>query len=107
MISFRDFESYLRNVVGLDENDVQLILKQYISNFVTYKLVPDVYTNEDISEAVYTMRDHAGTLQIECDDVTMKTQPILNHFGSTFRTLRFDEKSFFKFFKRFYTLLGL
>ena len=32
---FRDFESYLRIVVGLDENDIQLILKQYNSKFVT------------------------------------------------------------------------
>ena len=32
---FRDFEMYLRIVVGLDEDDNQLILKQYTSNFVT------------------------------------------------------------------------
>ena len=32
---FGDFESYLRIVVvGLDEADIQLILKQYKSNFV-------------------------------------------------------------------------
>ena len=33
---FRDFDSYLRIVVGLDEDDIQLILKQYNSNFVTF-----------------------------------------------------------------------
>ena len=27
--TFRDFESYLRNLSHLDENDIQLILKQY------------------------------------------------------------------------------
>ena len=32
---FRDFESYLRIVVGLDEKDFQLILKQYNSHFIT------------------------------------------------------------------------
>ena len=32
---FRDFESYLRIVVSLDEKDIQLILKQYNANFVT------------------------------------------------------------------------
>ena len=26
---FRDFESYLAIVIGLDEDDIQLILKQY------------------------------------------------------------------------------
>ena len=45
---FRDFESYLRIVVGLDEDYIQLILKQYNSNFVTYQLSPSIYTTEDI-----------------------------------------------------------
>ena len=35
---FRDFESYLRIVVGLDEDDIRLTLKQYNANFVTYEL---------------------------------------------------------------------
>ena len=33
---FRDIESYLKIVVGLDEDDIQLILKHYISNFFTF-----------------------------------------------------------------------
>ena len=32
---FRDFESYLRIRVGLDEEDIQLILKEYNSHFIT------------------------------------------------------------------------
>ena len=39
---FRDFESYLRIVVGLDEEDIQLILKQYNSQFITYELTPGI-----------------------------------------------------------------
>ena len=35
---FRYFESYLKIVVGLKEDDIQLILKQYNSNFVTYEI---------------------------------------------------------------------
>ena len=46
------------------------------------------------------MGDHEGTLQIEYDDFSLKTKLLLTHFGSTFGTLRFDEKSLFK------TLLG-
>ena len=34
---FRVLESYLGIVVGLDQDDIQLILKQYNSNFVTYE----------------------------------------------------------------------
>ena len=45
----RDFESYLRIVVILDEDDIQLILKQYNSNFVTYELSPASYTIIDIA----------------------------------------------------------
>ena len=33
----RDFESYLRIVVNLDEEDIQLILRQYKSNIVAYE----------------------------------------------------------------------
>ena len=73
----RVFESYLRIVVSLDEEDIELKLKQQNSNFVTYEILPGVYSFEVISKAVYTMRDLDGTLQIQYDDVTMKTKPIL------------------------------
>ena len=49
---FRNFEGYPRFVVGLYENDIQLFLKQYKSNFVTYELFPGIYTIKDISETV-------------------------------------------------------
>ena len=97
---FRDFESYLRIVVGLNEDDIRLILKQCKENFVTYELEPANYTIEDIQKAVYPLGDHDGTLQIEFDDLNKKTKPILNRFGSTFGTLRFDNISVF------YTFLG-
>ena len=80
---FGDFESYLRIVVGLAEDDIQLILKQYNSKYVTHKITLEVYSNKDISEAVYKMGDHEGTLQIEYDDISAKTKPILTHLGST------------------------
>ena len=59
---FRDFECYLRIVIGSIEEDIQLILKQYNSNFVIYKIEPGIYTMQDISEVVYTIGDHEGTL---------------------------------------------
>ena len=97
---FRDFESHLRVVVGSDEDDIQLILKQYNPNFVTYGLDPANYTVQDLQEAVYLLGDHEGTFQIEYDDINKKTEPTLSRFDSTFGTLRFDEKSFYQ------TLLG-
>ena len=70
---FRDFESYLGIVVGLDEDDIQKILIHYKSNFVTSEKVLGVYSIKDVAEAVYTMGDHEGTLKNEYDDVTLKT----------------------------------
>ena len=80
----RDFERYHRIVVGLDENDIQLISKQYNANFVTYEVDPANYTIEDLQEAVYLLGDYEGTLQIEYDDLNKKTKLILTRFGSTF-----------------------
>ena len=37
---FRDFENYLKIVIVLEEDNIQLILKQYNENFVTYELDP-------------------------------------------------------------------
>ena len=102
---FRDFESYLRIVVGLDEEDIQLILKEYNSHFITYELTPGIYTIQDISDAIQTFSGHSEIIEIEYDDISMKTKIILKfkHNNNTMfalGTLRFDERSFF------HTLLG-
>ena len=101
---FRDFEIYLRIVIGLDEEDIQLILKQYNSHFVTYELTPGIYTIQDISDTIHTFSGHSEIKEIEYDDITVKTNFFFKYkdgqrkFG--LGTLRFDEGSFF------HTLLG-
>ena len=96
---FRDFENYLRIRVGLDEEDIQLILKENISHFTTYELSPGIYTTQDISDAVHTFSGHSDIIEIEYNDISMKTKIILKYkdlrlnFG--LGTLRFDKKSFF------------
>ena len=101
---FRDFESYLRIVVDLAEEDIQLILKEYYSHFITYELTPGIYSIQDISDTIHTFSGHMETIQIEYDDISMKTKIILKYIGGLGRfvlgTLRFDERSFFL------TLLG-
>ena len=72
--SFRDFECYLRIVVGLDEDDIQLNLKQYFPTFIKYQILPGVYSIEDVSVAAFTMGDHESTIQIKYDDISMKTK---------------------------------
>ena len=71
---FRDFESYLRIVVGLDEEDFQLISKQCNSHFVTYELTPGIYTIQDISDALHTFSGYIEIIEIEYEGVTMKTK---------------------------------
>ena len=101
---FRDFESYLRIVVGLDEEDILLIMKQYNSHFVTFELTPGIYTIRDISDAIRTFSGHSEIMEIEYDNITMKTKIILKYIGGQKKfglgTLRFDKRSFF------HTLLG-
>ena len=102
---FRDFESYLRFVVGLDERAIQLNLKQYISHFITYELTPGNYTIQDISDAIQTFSGHSEIIQIEYDDLNKRTKLILKFKNGEktkfdLGTLRFDERSFF------HTLLG-
>ena len=101
---FRDFESYLRIRVGLDEEDIQLILKEYNSHFITYELTPGIYTIQDISDAVHTFSGHSDIIEIEYGDISMKTKITLKYkdlrenFG--IGTLRFDKKIFFSYFIR-------
>ena len=95
---FRDFDGFLRMTGDLNEDDIQLISKQYNEKFVTYELDPGNYTFEDLQTAFYPLGDYPGTLQtlqIQYDDLNKKTKLILTRFGTTFGTLRFDEKSFF------------
>ena len=96
---FRDFESYLRIVVGLDEEDIQLILKEYIPHFIIYELTPGLYTIQDISDTIHTFSGHSEIIQSEYDDITMKTKIILKYIAGQKKfalgTLRFDERSLF------------
>ena len=101
---FRDFESYLRLVVGLDEEDIQLILKEYNSHFITYELTPGNYTIQDISNAIQTFSGHRETIQLEYDEINKRTTINLKFKNEktlfALGTLRFDKQSFF------HTLLG-
>ena len=99
---FQDFESYLRTEVDLVEDDIKLVLDEYNSSFITYELQPGIYTFEDISEALYNIiqseyPDPADVIDVEYDDITMKTKLVV---GYGLIAIRFYEKSFFS------TILG-
>ena len=94
----------MRIRIGLDEEDIQLILKEYNSHFITYELSPGIYTIQDISDAIYTFSGQSEDIEIRYDDISMKTKIILKYKDSRenfgLGTMRFDKKSFF------HTLLG-
>ena len=81
-------------------------MKQHNEKFITYELSPIIYTNKDIAKAVYTRGDHEGALQIEFDDISIKTKLVVTRFGGTFGSLRFD-KNRFSYIIGIFTLLGL
>ena len=97
----RDFESSLRIPFGLNEDDIQLIFKQYVSNFVYFEISPSIYTIKDFLEAVYEMGDHEETLKIEYYDFSMIAKHLLKQFVGSFGTLRLGEKSFFSTLSNF------
>ena len=99
---FQDFESILRTQIDLIEDDVKLVLDEYISSFITYELEPGIYSYKEISEALFYILQSEypqsnSEILIRLDDVTRKTNFVVN---SGIIAVRFDEKSFFS------TILG-
>ena len=99
---FQDFESFLRTEVDLVQDDVKLVLGEYNSSFITYKLEPCIYTFKDISEALFNILQSeypgpSNVIDIDHNDITMKTEMVVK---SGIIAKRFDEKSFFS------TILG-
>ena len=94
---FQNFESFLKTEVDLVEDDIELVLDEYNSSFITYEISPGVYTFKDISEALFNIlqTEYPGpsnVIDIEYDDLTMKTKLVVR---SGFIAIRFDEQSFF------------
>ena len=94
---FQDFESFLRTQIDLIEDDIKLVLDEYISSFITYELKPGIYTFKDISEALFNILQSeypgpSNTIVIEFDDISRKTKLIVSN---GIIDIRFDEKSFF------------
>ena len=99
---FQDFESFIRTQIDLVEDDIKLVLDEYNSSFITYELEPGIYTFKDISEVLFNILQSeypgpSNVIDIEYDDITMKTKLVFN-IGII--AIRFDEKSFFS------TILG-
>ena len=88
------------------EDDNQLIIKQYNSNFKTYKNFPGAYTFKDFTMVLSIgfrtefqnvhlrpdrILDKSGSILIDSDNITLITKLTLR---PDITALRFDEKSF-------------
>ena len=94
----QNFESFLRTEVELVEDDIRLVLDEYISKFLTYELEPGIYTFKEISEALLSFLQLEyprpnKVIDIEFDNITRKTKLVVR---SVIIVIRFDEKSFFR-----------
>ena len=105
----RDFEKYLRIVVGVDDDDIQLILKQCMSIFTTYETLFGIYSTKDNSEVLprsfkkgFEMKgqvrpnvknDKSDSVTIECYNITMRTKLIVRHDTMA---MSFGQQSFFR-----------
>ena len=94
---FQDFENFLRTQVDLVEDDVNLILDEYNSNFIFHEITPGIYTFKDLSESLFNLLQleytgYSNTIVIEFDDITRKTKLVVRY---CLIAIRFDENSFF------------
>ena len=99
---FQNFESFLRTQIDLVEDDVRLVLDEYSSSFITYKITPGIYTFEDLSEILFNILQSeypgpSNVIEIEFDDITKKNKLVVK---SGIIAIMFDEKLFFS------TILG-
>ena len=74
--SLRYFESCLRTLSSVDENDIHLILKANNSKFITYKIPPGVYTFKELSEVLTKGFKNEFDLK-NCNQILNNTKPIL------------------------------
>ena len=94
---FQDFESFLRTQIDLVEDDIKLVLDEYIASFITYENPPDIYTFKDISEVLLNclqseFKGKINEIDIEYDDITMKIKLIV---GVGILAVKLEELSFF------------
>ena len=88
----QEFESFLRMEIDLVENDIKLVLEEYNSSFITYKLDPGIYSYKDFAIALYYILQSeypqsGSEILNRLDDITRKTKLLVR---SGIIAIRFD-----------------
>ena len=94
---FQGFESYFRREADSVKVDINLVLDEYNSSFITRELEPGIYTSKDISEAILKILQpendgYRNAIDIEYIDIAMKTKLDVR---AGIIAISFDEQSFF------------
>ena len=94
---FQDFECFHRTEIDLVQDDIKLVLDEYMSSFITYELDPGIYIFKDFSEAVFNILQSeypgpSNMIDIKYDDITMKTKLVVR---DGIIAIKIDENSFF------------
>ena len=102
---FRALEIYLTNLTGLNEDDIQLILKQYNSKIKTDEISPGVYKFKELAMVLSRgfrtkfrkihlrpdrILDKSDSILIDSDDVSLITKVTLK---PDIIVLRFSQKT--------------
>ena len=72
----QDFKNRLRNFTELNEDDIQLFLKQSNSKIKTYKIAPGAYTFEDLAEVLSRGFESEFEIREKCDRIVFMINPI-------------------------------
>ena len=112
--SLRDFDTFLRLRISLDEGDIQKLIKQYISHFTTYEVSPGIFQLKTFLKFFsrgfqneFQIRgrirpnviyNQPNSIIVECDKITMRTKLLVR---GDIPALRFDQNLFFS------SILGL
>ena len=90
----QDFESSLRTKIDLVEDDIRLVLDEYVSSFITYELELGIHAFKGLSEALFNIlkpedEEFNNTNVIEFDNITMKTKLVVR---AGIVAMKLDEK---------------
>ena len=79
---FQDFESFRRTNFDIFEDDIRLVLDEYISNLITYEKLSGIHTFNGLLEAVFLILQPEYevfniSVDFEVDDISMKTKLVV------------------------------
>ena len=97
VLFFRIPKIFLRTKIELVQDDIRLVLSEYLSNFIIYVLDSGIYTFKDLFETLFNILQpeseaSSNVIVIEFDDISMKTKFVVK---DGIIAIKLNENSFF------------